>query len=211
MGILGGILREDAITTWQAAKILGMKQDSVARLIARGRLRSYGKMRGVRTRSYHILSEAEVRAYRPRVSKPDLLPDDARTFLDDPDAMTTAEAAELLGLTAQGIRERIRKGHLSARRVRLKRDGRPVYILSRREVECIAQVEPEGWLTVREAASILGLSESRVYQLALKAVLPAKRIKLPGHRARYQVWVKPELREPPSQVEARRAFYASVP
>jgi excisionase family DNA binding protein len=79
----------------------------------------------------------------------------------DPDAITLAEAAAMLSTTTHRVAQLRRDGLL----VRL--DGLPSY--SRADVQ---QLVDNPWLTGTEAAVILGVSRTRVYQLADAEKIP---------------------------------------
>jgi plasmid maintenance system antidote protein VapI len=81
--------------------------------------------------------------------------------LRDPDAITLAEAAEMLNLTETRVTRLRREGLL----VRL--DGYPSY--SRTDVR---EFIDNPWLNGRQAALVLGVSHNRVSQLATEEKIP---------------------------------------
>lgn len=84
----------------------------------------------------------------------------------NPDAITQLEAAEILGVKPGTVRRLLREGVLH--RVKGQHP-----ILSKAEVEQEARNPHKSeWITGSEAARILGISTTRVWQLALKDRLP---------------------------------------
>lgn len=84
----------------------------------------------------------------------------------NPDAISHIEAAQILGVTVKGVQRLLRDGALH--RVP---DQHPS--LSRVEVEQEARDPHQSvWINGPEAAAILGISKTRVWQLALKDLLP---------------------------------------
>lgn len=79
----------------------------------------------------------------------------------NPDAITLAEAAQLLGLSEIRVTRLRREGLLT------KLDGYPSY--SRSDVEAFID---NPWINGRQAAVILGVSYSRVSQLAAAEKVP---------------------------------------
>lgn len=79
----------------------------------------------------------------------------------NPDAMTLADAATMLGLSQRRVIRLRRLGLL------VQLDGYPSY--SRKDVETFAE---NPWINGREAARILGISTSRVSQLADDELIP---------------------------------------
>lgn len=80
----------------------------------------------------------------------------------DPDAITRAEAAALLGVGEETVARYRREGLLVE-----KRGGRRLY--SRNEVQAVAD---DPWLNGRQAAKMLGVSHVRVSQLANDEKIP---------------------------------------
>lgn len=84
----------------------------------------------------------------------------------NPDAISHAAAAQILGGTVKGVQRLLRDGILH--RVPSQHPS-----LSRDEVEEQARNPRQSeWVTGTEAAAILGISKTRVWQLALKDLLP---------------------------------------
>ena len=84
----------------------------------------------------------------------------------NPDAITQPEAAKILGVPTSSVARLIRHGALH-------RVPGQFPSLSKTEVEERARnPKPSEWVTGTEAAHILGLSRTRVWQLALKDLLP---------------------------------------
>lgn len=84
----------------------------------------------------------------------------------NPDAITQPEAANILGAPISTVQRLIRHGVLH-------RVPGQFPSLSKTEVEeRLRNPQPSEWVTGNEAARILGLSKTRVWQLALKDLLP---------------------------------------
>lgn len=82
------------------------------------------------------------------------------------DAITQSEAAKILGVPISTVERLIRHGILH-------RVAGQFPSMSKTEVEEHARnPQPSEWVTGTEAAHILGLSKTRVWQLALKDLLP---------------------------------------
>jgi excisionase family DNA binding protein len=82
----------------------------------------------------------------------------------DPDAITLAKAAAILNTTTDRVTQMRRDGLL------IRLTGYPSY--SRSDVQ---QVADNPWLTGVQAAAILGVSRTRVYQLADAEKIPVHR------------------------------------
>ena len=84
----------------------------------------------------------------------------------NPDAITHTEAAQILGIKIGSITRLIRDGVLH-------RTPGQYPTLSRTEAEREAKTPHRSeWITGTEAAHILGISKTRVWQLAIKDFLP---------------------------------------
>lgn len=84
----------------------------------------------------------------------------------NPDAITQSEAANILGAPMSTAKSLIRHGVLH-------RFPGQFPSLSKTEVEeRLRNPQPSEWVTGTEAGQILGLSKTRVWQLALKDLLP---------------------------------------
>lgn len=86
------------------------------------------------------------------------------------DAISGAEAAEIIGVTELSVAGLVMKG-IVPKAVKGAKRG-----LSRREVEAVSLMRFKPghlcWVTTAEAAGILGVSQPRVRQLAVRGFLP---------------------------------------
>lgn len=128
--------------------------------------------------------------------------------------VSTAKAAEILGVTLTSVRNRLKDGKLTA----FARDGGPwqqgaLLYFSLEEIESLAQEErglypcPDEaeWIDINEAAAILGINPRPMSRLARDGLLTAKMGREPGAVGRPGWYF---LR---SSVEARAALMVNVP
>jgi hypothetical protein len=153
------MVADPRISAAQAATILGQTVQHVHRLMAWGRLPTHGP-----PNTFWQLRLSDVERFRGRS---ELIP--------------LREAARLLRCTTDAVRTLIAHGKLTA----VHGSRRPLYLL---EVQALAAASdvpprprhprpppPEGHLTTRQAAKMLGRSPSGIRQLAAEGRIPAQR------------------------------------
>jgi hypothetical protein len=84
----------------------------------------------------------------------------------NPDAITHAEAAAILGVHKGSVRRLIRDGILH------RVPGQHPTLSKTEAEEQVRNPQQSEWITGTEAAEILDISKTRVWQLALKDLLP---------------------------------------
>ncbi|SHP28538.1 DNA binding domain, excisionase family [Mycobacteroides abscessus subsp. abscessus] len=162
---------EGYLTIDDAAALLGVRRNTVSKMIADGRLRAVRVDDRTVTRAEWV-AQAH-RGHRPRRRVPDGL-------------ITAAEAADRVGVHAMTIRRAIRAGHLPAT---TKSGG---YVISPADLDAwaprrnpaVAWRREHGWLSVAEAAALLGISRPalniRIQQGRQSAVRAGADAPIPG-------------------------------
>ena len=95
----------------------------------------------------------------------------------NPDAINHAEAASILGVSQSSVRRFVREGVLH------RVPGQYPTLSKTEAEEQLRNPRQSEWIKGIEAADILGISKTRVGQLALKDLLPWE---LSGRRRRYR-------------------------
>ena len=156
------IFKPNYISTAELAKFLGISQVAVCKRIKNGQIKAV-KI----GRSYGI-PESYVQEHFPEYQSHKLEIDEYISLM---------EAASLLGITRMAVYNRVKQGKIPAKRV-----GRH-YVVAREHVEQALKTKRDPqthlekeYLSVSEAAQVLGISRVAVFKQIKRKTLPAQKV-----------------------------------